>query len=208
MKLRTYFAGLIALFAATALAGVLYARHESQQNARTEALNDAEFAARSAAKVFGEGVTILQDALGGLSTDPKLPTLLAHPSQCELSWAQVGAFPSGHLDIARPDGRIVCTSLRPAGGRDRSYAGQPWLARARSARQLLAPVHDPVTGRPVALLTVRSTAGWQLRSSTSTRWDRAWPCSSPDPRTSATSSRPRTAGLCSPDPRSRPGRAG
>lgn len=153
MKLRTYFAGLIALFAAAALAGVFYARHESQQNARNEALDDAEFAARSAAKVLGGGVQTLQTTLGGLATDPRLPRLLAHPAQCSLSWGPVGAFSSGHVDIARPDGTIVCTSLGSAARRGKRYAGQPWLPAGGAAPQVKGPVRDPITGRPVVVFT-------------------------------------------------------
>jgi PAS domain S-box-containing protein len=158
-RLRTYFAGLIAVFAAAALAGVFYARHQSEQNARSQALQEAGFAARSASKVLGEGVTILQGALGGLAADPRLPALLAHPSQCELSWGQVGAFPSGHLDILRPDGTVVCTSLRSASRQRMSYAGQPWLTAARSAPQTLAPGRDPITHRPAAILTAPFRGG-------------------------------------------------
>jgi PAS domain S-box-containing protein len=150
---------LIALFAAAALAGVFYARSESERNARDQALEESGFAARSAAKVLGEGVTILQGALGGLATDPRLPALLAHPSQCELSWGQVGAFPSGHLDILRPDGTVVCTSLRSSAARGKTYAGQPWLAAARSAPQTVAPGRDPITHRPAAIFTAPLQGG-------------------------------------------------
>ncbi|MGH2885910.1 MAG: hypothetical protein ACRDPA_24995, partial [Solirubrobacteraceae bacterium] len=73
MKLRAYFAGLIALFAAAALAGVFYARHESEQNATSQALQEADFAASSAARVIGEGVSILQTALTEVATDPAIP---------------------------------------------------------------------------------------------------------------------------------------
>jgi PAS domain S-box-containing protein len=153
LKLRTYFAGLIVLFAAAALAGVFYARHESEQNARSQALEEAQFAARSAAKLTGEGVTILQEALGGLAANPQMPALLAHPAGCTLSWGQVGAFPSGHLDIVRPNGAVACTSLGKAAKRGTPYAGQPWLATARSVPQTVAPGRDPVTGRPAAIFT-------------------------------------------------------
>ncbi len=153
-KLRTYFTGLIVLFAAAAVAGVLYARHESRQNARTQALEQAAFAARSAAKLTGAGVSILQGALGGLANDPQVASILAHPRQCGLSFAQVGAFPSGHIDIVCSNGALVCSSLRASARRSNTYAGQSWFAAARSAPHTLAPVRDPLSGRPVAALTV------------------------------------------------------
>jgi PAS domain S-box-containing protein len=153
LKLRTYFAGLIALFAAAALAGVFYARHESDQNATSQALEEAGFAARSAARVIGEGVSILQTALAGVANDPAVPRLLAHPASCQLSWGPAGAFPLGHFDIAKPDGAIVCSSLGSTARRGRPYAGQPWFGAARSAPQLQAPVRDPITGQPVIAFT-------------------------------------------------------
>lgn len=153
MKLRTYFAGLIALFAAAALVGVFYARHESDQNATNEALDEAGFAARSAARVIGEGVGIIRSTLAGVASDPALEPLLAHPSRCQLNWGPVGAFPSGHFDIARPDGSIVCTSLGVAARRGRPYAGQSWFVSARSASELSVPVRDPITGQPVLVFT-------------------------------------------------------
>jgi PAS domain S-box-containing protein len=152
LKLRTYFAGLIVLFAVAALVGVLYARSQSEQNARKQALVEAQFAARSASKVIGEGASILDGALGGLARDPQLPSILAHPAQCRLSFAQVGAFPSGHVDLLRADGKVICTS-RTASQNRGSYAGQPWLAAARAAPQSLAPARDPMTGQPVAIFT-------------------------------------------------------
>jgi PAS domain S-box-containing protein len=149
LKLRTYFAGLIALFAAAALVGVFYARDQSARNARHQALEEAAFAARSASKVIGEGVGILQGALSSVANDPKLAVLLAHPSQCELSWGQVGAFPTGHVDIVRPGGAVVCSSRRRLG----SYAGQRWLIAAGLRPQVLAPARDPASGRPAAIFT-------------------------------------------------------
>src|SRR5438067_9908388 len=104
MKLRTYFAGLIVLFAVAALVGVFYARDLSEQNARRQALDEASFAARSASRVIGEGASILQGAIGGLVGDPQVAAILAHPSQCQLGFSQVGAFPSGHIDILRTGG--------------------------------------------------------------------------------------------------------
>jgi PAS domain S-box-containing protein len=141
------------LFTAAALAGVFYARSQSEQNSRSQALEEAAFAARSASKLLGEGASILQTSLASLATNPQLPALLAHPAKCVLGWGQAGAFPSGQLDIARPDGAIVCTSRGAAARRGRAFTGQPWLAAGRAAPQLVAPVRDPITGQPAAVLT-------------------------------------------------------
>lgn len=130
MRLRTYFASLILLYALAALAGVVYVRVQSEQNARHQALVETAFAAKSASKVIAEGAGILQGAIGGLAAS-NIKTVLAHPSQCTLGYGQVGAFRSGHIDILRPTGSVVCSSR--AGSGRASYSGQGWLAAARSA---------------------------------------------------------------------------
>jgi len=154
LPLRAYFAGLLLLFALSALVGIIYVRDESREDARSQALTEAAFAAKSASKVIGDGVGILQGALGTLASNPGIAGVLAHPSQCELSFSQVGPFPTGHIDILRPDGAVVCSSRGRDAARGAGYAGQSWVPSARSKPLELAPVTDPVTGQPVALFTV------------------------------------------------------
>jgi PAS domain S-box-containing protein len=154
IKLRTYFAGLLVVFVLAALAGVFYVRNQTAQNARTQALGEAAFAAKSAAKVLAEGAGILQGALGGVANDPSIAAILAHPSQCRLSFSQVGAFPTGHIDILRPTGAVVCTSRPGAAPGRSSYVGQRWVSSASSAPLALAPVRDAATGQEVALFSV------------------------------------------------------
>jgi PAS domain S-box-containing protein len=155
LRLRTYLGGLILVFAVAALAGALYAGKHSDQNARGQALQEAAFAAKSGAKVIDEGVMILQGAIGGLAGSPAIPTVLAHPSQCTLSFAQLGPFPTGHIDLVRSDGAVVCSS-GPPGASHASYAGQSWLTAARVRPVAIAPIRDPLTGQPVALFTALS----------------------------------------------------
>ncbi len=153
MKLRTYFAGLIVVFAVSALVGVVYARDESEQSARRQGLEESAFAARSASNMIGGRAGTLVGALTGLARDSQVQTILAHPEQCTLNFSPLGTFPAGHIDLIRPNGAVVCSTLLTAGERGGSYAGQSWLAAARSAPQVLAPEHDPVTGQRVAIFT-------------------------------------------------------
>ena len=153
MKLRTYFAGLIVLFAVTALVGVFYAHDQSAQNAREEGLDEAAFAAQSASNMIGGRSDILRQALNELAGEPQIRTILAHPADCTLGFSPLGAFPAGHIDLLRPDGTVVCSTLLTA-GKPGSYAGQSWLAAARAAPQVLAPTRDAGSGRQVAMFTV------------------------------------------------------
>jgi PAS domain S-box-containing protein len=154
LRLRVYFAALIVLFALTALAGVFYVRRQATQDARTQAFQEATFAAKSASKVLGEGAAILRGALASLAHDPSVGGLLAHPAECRLSFGQVGAFPAGHVDILRSGGAVVCSSRAPAGARGTSYATAAWIHSADSAPLTLAPVLDGATGQEVAIFSV------------------------------------------------------
>jgi PAS domain S-box-containing protein len=153
LRLRTYFGGLIVLFAVAALVGVFYAHEQSAQNAREQGLDEAAFAAQSASNMIGGRAEILRQALNELAGEPQIRTILAHPADCTLGFSPLGAFPAGHIDLLRPDGRVVCSTLLTA-RKPGSYAGQSWLAAARSAPQVLAPVRDASSGRQVAIFTV------------------------------------------------------
>jgi len=153
VKLRAYFAGLIVLFAVAALVGVFYARGQSEENARMQALDEAAFAAQSAANMIGGRVELLDAALRGMDSNPQVRTILANPAKCTLSFSPLGLFPAGHIDLLRPNGTVVCSTSLLLGARRGSYAGQPWLAAARSAPQAVAPIDDRASGRPVAVFT-------------------------------------------------------
>ena len=155
LRVRTYLAGLILVFAVAAIAGAVYAGKQSNHDARNQALQEAAFAAKSGSRVIGEGVGILRGAIGGLAGDPGIPAILANPSTCALGYAQVGPFPTGHIDVLRPSGAVVCSSA-PLRKRHASYAGQSWLAAARTSPVTIGPITDSVTGEPVALFTVPS----------------------------------------------------
>ncbi len=151
-RLGAYFAALIVLFVLAGLAGALYVHVQSDRDAHTAGLHDATVAAQSAARLIGDGAIILQGALAGVSANPaEADDLLAHPSSCALTFAHIGAFPTGHLDIVRADGRIACSSASTV--HTQTYASQPWFTASRGKPAALAPEADPLTGQPVAIFT-------------------------------------------------------
>ena len=141
-------AHLIAILGIAALAllvaGTLLAR-SSLDGARHRARLNAQFQAGLAAKAIADSLSQAQTVVAGLAGFDSRG-LLAQPSACTLSFAGVGVFPSGHLDLVLPSGRVVCSSVvkhgAPAGA---SQAGAPWLTTTSSAPVVSAPFADGIT---------------------------------------------------------------
>jgi hypothetical protein len=94
---------LIVLFVLAALAGALYVRVQSDSDARSTWLRNATVAAHGAARLIDDGAVILGGALTNLSSNRSpVRDLLAHPSSCALSFAHIGAFPTGTLTQRAP----------------------------------------------------------------------------------------------------------
>jgi signal transduction histidine kinase/CheY-like chemotaxis protein len=147
MPLRGYLAGLVVLFGVCAGAATLYGRAHADADARAAAKADARFGARLAAAEVGKGVQLLEQAVAGAAANPGIGQAFAHPQDCALSFAGTDAYTTGHIDLIRSDGSIVCSSAKRGG----SYARAPWLARALRGQVLEAPATDPVTGKRVVL---------------------------------------------------------
>jgi PAS domain S-box-containing protein len=159
LRLRTYLATLIALFVLAALAGALYVQSQSDSDARTTGFRNAAVAAQSAARLIRDGSIILQGAFAGVASGPGgASQLLAHPTECALSFAHVGAFPTGHIDIVRSNGALVCSSL-PTRTRV-GYRQVSWARSATTKPEELAPERDPRSGQPVAVFTAPFPGGF------------------------------------------------
>jgi hypothetical protein len=158
LRLSTYFATLIVLFVLAALAGALYVHIQSDRDARNAGFRNATVAAQSAARLIRDGSVTLQGALAGVASGPGgVSQLLADPSDCALSFAHVGAFPTGHIDIVRNNGTLVCSSLSAKSG---GYRTAPWSVSAAEKPALLAPERDPLTGQPVAVFSAPFPGGF------------------------------------------------
>ncbi len=148
MPLRAYLAGLVVLFVIAAGAAVVYGRIQSSDDAQTAAEADARFAARLAAEEIGGGLTLLQQTVSGAAANPGIATAFARPADCGLSFGGTDAYTTGHIDLVKPDGTLVCSSLKEP---KRGYEGAAWLARAQKEPFLSAPEMDPRTGKRVVL---------------------------------------------------------
>lgn len=146
LPLRIYLAALVLLSIGTAVVGAAFAGAQARGDARRAAADSASFAARLAADNLTEGITAFRDTVATTAAVPGLSQVLAEPVECTLSLAQTEAF-SGHLDVVRSDGSIMCSSApETVSTTERAFEGAAWLAAALEEPVFEAPVVDATTG--------------------------------------------------------------
>jgi signal transduction histidine kinase/CheY-like chemotaxis protein len=148
LPLRAYLAGLVALFVIAAGAAVVYGRVQARGDARATAQADARFAARLAAREIGSGLVAVQQTVAGAAANPGLAKAFNRPEDCGLSFGGTDAYTTGHIDLIKSDGALVCSSMEEP---RRGYENAPWLAGAQKGLLLDAPVTDQRTGKPAVL---------------------------------------------------------
>jgi PAS domain S-box-containing protein len=136
----------VAVVAAIAVRGL------AEQDARQSAVSDASFAGQRAASQLKSGFDQISALSIPLAREPSIGQLFGDPSKCSLGYAPLGAFTTGHIDLLRLDGSVVCSSNKPSGaGTSPMYQGQAWLAASEPV--VVAPVLDAATGNQVAVAT-------------------------------------------------------
>jgi PAS domain S-box-containing protein len=140
---------MVVLIAVAAMAA-LGVRSQAEQDARQSASADAGFTAQRAAKQLTAGFDTIYSISGPLAKDPSMAALFADPTKCGIAYASIAAFDSGHIDIVRTDGSVVCSSRKAAGPLP-TYAGQSWLLA--TAPVVVAPTVDPTTGNHVVIVS-------------------------------------------------------
>ncbi len=148
--LRRYMALFVAALLIVAVCAGVFVRIQAEQDARDSAGADASYAAHHAAAQLKAGFEVIETATAPLLTSAAAAQLFANPSTCRLSFAPVGPFTAGHVDVVRIDGSILCSSVRASAGAVPVYAGQPWIGA--SAKVVLSPVIDPTTGKDVVIV--------------------------------------------------------
>jgi signal transduction histidine kinase len=138
-------AGVVVVFAI--IAAVIGSSTLAEATERAE--DDASFQAGLAAAAVSDAITQAQGAMTGLAAGLDVPALLRDPKACRLSSGAGGVFPSAHIDLVLPDGRVPCSSLTtrgaPAGA---THAGAGWLTSAatRTGPAVTPPFDDRLTG--------------------------------------------------------------
>jgi PAS domain S-box-containing protein len=136
--LRADFAAIALLVVLVAVAASVFVHLRSESDAKQTAVADANFAASKAARQIDLGFATILAISGPTASSSSIAQIFADPAKCSLSYAPIAVFGTGHIDIVRLDGSVVCSSLKPA--RAPTYAGATWLQS--SVPIVLAPVAD------------------------------------------------------------------
>jgi diguanylate cyclase (GGDEF)-like protein len=138
----------------------------SLDKARADVRHRAAFEAALATQAVQTSIHQAQTQLAGVASTLPLDALLATPDKCTLTFTGVGVFPSGHIDIVLPDGRVACSSVvshgAPPGA---SQQGAPWLAAAASGPAVSGLFRDGLTGSRSIAITAPLTGGPSASSS-------------------------------------------
>jgi PAS domain S-box-containing protein len=145
--LQADFAAIAVLVVLVAVAAGGFVHVQSEADAKQAAVADANFAANKAANQIASGFDTFRTISAPTASSPSIGQIFRSPASCNLSYAPIAAFDTGHIDIVRLDGSVVCSSLRQA--QTPSYAGATWLNS--SAPVVLAPIVDAATGNQVAV---------------------------------------------------------
>jgi PAS domain S-box-containing protein len=145
--LQADFAAIALLVVLVAAAAGALVHVQSEADAKQAAVADANFAASRAAKEIAIGFETFQAISAPTATSPSTGQIFPSPSACNLSYVPIAAFDTGHVDIVRLDGSVVCSSLKPAHAA--TYAGATWLLA--SAPVFVAPIVDVATGNEVVV---------------------------------------------------------
>jgi PAS domain S-box-containing protein len=146
-SLQADFAAIAVLVIVVAVAAGAFVHVQSESDAKQAAVADANFAASKAAKQIALGFETFRAVSAPTAGSPSIGQIFANPSACNLSYAPIAAFDTGHIDIVRLDGSVVCSSLKTP--LVATYAGATWLNA--SAPVVVAPTADAANGDQVAV---------------------------------------------------------
>lgn len=146
--LQAFFAAIALLVVIAGAGAGLEVKSYTASRERASALSEATFAAQKASKQISGGISYWQNAVHPLVSDPSVAQIYSNPSVCKLGYGPIGAFDTGHIDLIRLDGSVVCSSQSVVTAF--SYSGQSWLQTAGAA--VYGPIHDGATGQEAALV--------------------------------------------------------
>ncbi len=151
-SLRNYMALFIVVLLGVAGIADFAFRNMAEMDARQSASADASYAAQRAANQLKSGFDAISALSMPLVANPGVAQLFADPSKCSIGYAPIAPFDTGHIDIVRLDGSVVCSSRQGASsGTSPMYEGQAWLQAPQPV--VVAPLVDPATGNEVVVIS-------------------------------------------------------
>src|SRR6202171_1590431 len=145
--LQADFAVIALLVLLVGVAAGAFVHVRSTADAQQAAVTDARFAAQRAAAQIKLGFDTYETLTAPVATSASTAQVFAEPTGCGLGYGPIAGFDSGHVDIIRLDGSVVCSSLKT--GYAKTYAGQAWLQATKPV--IAAPAVDAANGNQVAV---------------------------------------------------------
>ena len=130
-SLRNYVALFMAVLLAVAAIAALAVRGMLEEDARQSAGADTSFASQRVARQIQTAFDQIAALSIPLAANPSLATVFADPSKCGIGYAPISPFTTGHIDLVRLDGSVVCSSSKSTVDIAAPYAGQAWLLAAK-----------------------------------------------------------------------------
>jgi PAS domain S-box-containing protein len=146
-SLQADFAAIAVLVVLVALGAGALVHVQSEADAKQSAVADASFAASRAAAGITLSFDTFLSASAPTAASPSIGQIFASPAACNLSYAPIAAFDTGHIDILRLDGSVVCSSLKT--DHMAVYTGATWLDA--TAPVIVAPITDAANGDQVVV---------------------------------------------------------
>jgi PAS domain S-box-containing protein len=158
-SLRHYMAGFMAVLLVVAAVAAVAVRSLTEQDARQAAQADANYAARAAADEIANELSRFRETTDQLAANPQAAVIASGPNaSCNLTFSGGVLFTSGHFDIVRPDGSVMCSSMpRPIGT---VYGAASWLPVALHSRVTAAPFLDPAMDQVSAVVASPIAGGF------------------------------------------------
>jgi diguanylate cyclase (GGDEF)-like protein len=156
-SVRTQLAAIVTVVAAL-IVGVgawlaVISLRDAERDARRDVAFQAGLAADAVEDAFAEG----ESAMTGLANGFPVDALATNASACQLTFSDLGAFRTGHIDIVLPDGTVGCSSIVERGAPPgATHAGAGWLTDERIGTE--PGVTDVFTDRLTGRLAVATTA--------------------------------------------------
>jgi PAS domain S-box-containing protein len=135
---------MVVVLAGVVAGGLIHFR--SDADARRSADADAGFAAVKAARQIQSTSVSIDQISNPIAQNPATAKTF-QLGTCNVGYGPIGIFGTGHVDVLRSDGSVVCSSLTD--GTKASYAGASWLHAGQPT--VTAPVVDAITARQVAV---------------------------------------------------------
>jgi PAS domain S-box-containing protein len=151
-SLRNYMALFMGVLLAVAAVAAFAVRTMAEMDARQSASADASYAAQRAANQLKSGFDAISALSIPLVANQVVAQAFTDPSKCGIGYAPIAPFGTGHIDIVRFDGSVVCSSRKgTSSGTSPMYEGQAWLQAPQPV--VVAPLLDPATGNQVAVIS-------------------------------------------------------